>query len=144
MFSNLDKLTAVLVAWLKPMFNTIVAAKLADIQPVQAANEWVKKYFPVASNYSIVNDLSFLAMPASEMLIEPVVRNGVAKLGLQDKDIPAYAAKIVDAALEKTAKDGSITLFNSVELEDADLKNLRHLLQANLPVEEYAKYEVIQ
>lgn len=144
MFSNLEKLTAVLVAWIKPLFDTVLAAKLANAQPVQAANEWIKKYFSVAANYSIVNDLSFLAAPATEMVVEPVVRNAVEKLNLQDKYIPAYAAKIVDAALDKVAKDGSITLFNTVELEDADLRNLRHLLAVNLPVEEYAKYEVIQ
>jgi hypothetical protein len=126
------------------MADTVLANMLNQSQPIQSANEWVKKYFPVAQNYSIVNDLSFLAMPASEMVIEPIVRNGIAKLGIKDEDIPKYAANMVDAALEKVAKDGSITLFGTIELEDADLRSLRHLLAANLPATETEKYQVIE
>lgn len=146
MFTNLQKLTAVIVRWVKPMADTVLANMLSQSQPIQSANEWVKKYFPVAQNYSIVNDLSFLAMPASEMVIEPIVRNGIAKLGIKDEDIPKYAANMVDAALEKVAKDGSITLFGTIELEDADLRSLRHLLAANLPQtqEQIEKYQVIE
>lgn len=144
MFTNLQKLTAVIVRWVKPMADTVLANMLSQSQPIQSANEWVKKYFPVAQNYSIVNDLSFLAMPASEMVIEPIVRNGIERLGVKDEDIPKYAANMVDAALEKVAKDGSITLFGTIELEDADLRSLRHLLAANLPVTEITKYQVIE
>lgn len=126
------------------MADTVLANMLSQSQPIQSANEWVKKYFPVAQNYSIVNDLSFLAMPASEMVIEPIVRNGIERLGVKDEDIPKYAANMVDAALEKVAKDGSITLFGTIELEDADLRSLRHLLAANLPATETAKYQVIE
>ena len=146
MFTNLQKLTAVIVRWVKPMADTVLANMLSQSQPIQSANEWVKKYFPVAQNYSIVNDLSFLAMPASEMVIEPIVRNGIERLGVKDEDIPKYAAGIVDAALEKVAKDGSIALFGAIELEDADLRSLRHLLAANLPQtqEQIEKYQVIE
>ena len=52
MFSNLEKLTAVLVTWAKPMIDTVLADRIGAFQPVQAANAWVKKYFPVADNYS--------------------------------------------------------------------------------------------
>lgn len=146
MFTNLQKLTAVIVRWVKPMADTVLANMLSQSQPIQSANEWVKKYFPVAQNYSIVNDLSFLAMPASEMVIEPIVRNSIERLGVKDEDIPKYAADIVDAALEKVAQDGSITLFGTIELEDADLRSLRHLLAANLPQtqEQIEKYQVIE
>lgn len=146
MFTNLQKLTAVIVRWVKPMADTVLANMLSQSQPIQSANEWVKKYFPVAQNYSIVNDLSFLAMPASEMVIEPIVRNGIERLGVKDEDIPKYAAGIVDAALERVAQDGSITLFGTIELEDADLRSLRHLLAANLPQsqEQIEKYQVIE
>lgn len=144
MFSNSQKLAAVIVAWAKPMIDTIIASRIGQMQPVQAANEWVKKYFPVAADYSIVNDLSFLAVPASEILIEPVIRNGIAKLGIQDQDIPAYAMKLVESMIEEASKKGSVSLFNTVELEKSDLEKLRYLLRKNLPVEETAKYEVIE
>ena len=143
MFTNAEKLTAVIVTWAKPMIDGVIATGLGNFQPVQAANEWVKKYFPVAANYSIVNDLSFLAVPAAEMAIEPMIRNGIAKVGLSDQDIPAYAAKLVNAAIEQAEKSGSVSLFNTIELEKSDLEKLRYLLQKNLPVEEFAKYEVV-
>lgn len=143
MFTNAEKLTAVIVTWVKPMIDEVVVKGLGNFQPVQAANEWVKKYFPVAANYSIVNDLSFLAVPAAEMAIEPMVRNGIAKVGLSDQDIPAYAAKIVNATIEQAEKSGSVSLFNTVEIEKSDLEKLRYLLQKNLPAEEFAKYEVV-
>ena len=144
MYSNTEILTAVIVTWAKPMVDKVLASLLAQYQPVVAANEWVKKYFPVAKNYSIVNDFSFLAVPASEMVIEPFVKNGIAKLGIQDQDIPAYAAKLVDSMIEQAEKKGCVSLFNTVELEKSDLEKLRYLLNKNLPVEEFAKYEVVQ
>lgn len=144
MFTNLQKLTSVIVRWVKPMADTIIASMLSKSQPIQSANSWVKKYFPVPQDYSIVNDLSFLIVPASEMVIEPIVRNAIERLGIKDEDIPKYAANLVDEALEKVAKEGSISLFNTIELEDADLRSLRHLLAANLPVGEITKYQVIE
>lgn len=142
--TNSEILTAVLVAWTKPMVDDIVASTLGNYQPVVVANEWVKKYFPVASNYSIVNDLSFLVVPSAEIVVGNFVRNGIAKLGIAEDDIPGYAAKLVASMLEKAEKDGSVTLFNSVELDKKDLEKLRSLLKKNLPVEECEKYEVIK
>ena len=142
--TNSEILTAVLVAWTKPMVDDIVAGTLGNYQPVVVANEWVKKYFPVASNYSIVNDISFLVVPSAEIVVGNFVKNGIAKLGIAEDDIPGYAAKLVASMLEKAEKDGSVTLFNSVELDKKDLEKLRSLLKKNLPVGECEKYEVIK
>lgn len=144
MYSNIEILTAVIVTWAKPMVDEIVANRLGKIEPVITANEWVKKYFPVGKNYSIVNDLSFLAVPASEMVVGNFVRNGLEKLNVKDQDIPAYAARLVDSLIEQAEKKGCVSLFNTVELEKSDLEKLRYLLNKNLPVEEFAKYEVVQ
>ena len=144
MYSNIDKLTAVIVHWAKPMVDTILANRLGQMQPVQAANEWVKKYFPVASNYSIVNDLSFLVVPATQMVIEPFVRNGINRLGIQDADIPEYGAKLVDTMIEQADKTGSVTIFETIELEKDDLVQLRSLLRKNLAAGEKTKYQVIE
>lgn len=144
MHSNIEILTAVIVTWAKPMVDKIVANRLGNLQPVATASEWVKKYFPVPNNYSIVNDLSFLAVPASEMMVGNFVRTGLEKLNVSDKDVPAYAARIVDSLIAEAEKKGCVSLFNTVELEKSDLEKLRYLLDKNLPVEEFAKYEVIQ
>lgn len=144
MFSNLEKLTAVLVTWTKPMIDTIVANRIGMFQPVQAANAWVKKYFPVAENYSIVNDLSFLAAPATEMVVEPMVRNAIGQLNLSDEMIPEYATKLVDSMIDEAEKNGKVSLFNTIELEKSDFEKLRRLLEINLPVGKVDKYQVIE
>lgn len=144
MYSNTEILTAVIVTWAKPMVDEIVANRLGNLQPVATASEWVKKYFPVPNNYSIVNDLSFLAVPASEMMVGNFVRQGLEKLNVKDQDVPAYAARIVDSLIEEAGKKGSVSLFNTIELEKSDLEKLRYLLRKNLPVEDFAKYEVVQ
>lgn len=144
MYSNTEILTAVIVTWAKPMVDEIVANRLGNLQPVATASEWVKKYFPVPNNYSIVNDLSFLAVPASEMMVGNFVRNGLEKLNVSDKDVPAYAARIVDSLIAEAEKKGCVSLFNTIELEKSDLEKLRYLLRKNLPVGEFTKYEVVQ
>ena len=141
-YSNSEILTAVLVRWAKPMVDGIIADRLGQFETVQTANEWVKKYFPVAANYSIVNDLSFLAVPATEMIIEPRIRNGIAKLGIADSDIPEYASKLVASAIDEANTNGSISLFNTIEIEQSDLERLRNLLERNLPVTVSERYEV--
>ena len=143
-YTNSEILTAVLVYWSKPLVDSIVASRLGQLQQVQAANEWVKKYFPVAGNYSIVNDLSFLAAPATEMMVEPFVRNGIAKLGVKDEDIPGYASKLVDSMIEEAEKNGSVSLFNTIEIETNDLEELKHLLERNLSTTVVERYEVKQ
>lgn len=144
MYSNTEILTAVIVTWAKPMVDEIVANRLGHLQPVATASEWVKKYFPVPNNYSIVNDLSFLAVPASEMMVGNFVRQGLEKLNVKDQDVPAYAARIVDSLIEEADKKGNVSLFNTVEIEKSDLEKLRYLLRKNLPVDECEKYEVIE
>ena len=144
MYSNVEILTAVLVTWAKPMVDEVVEHRLGNLQPVAAASEWVKKYFPVPNNYSIVRDLSFLAVPASEIMVGNFVSTGLEKLNIKDSDVPAYADKIVNSLIEQANQKGCISLFNTVEIEKKDLEKLRYLLKKNLPVEEYAKYEVIQ
>lgn len=141
-YTNSEKLTAVLVKWAKPMVDEIVASRLGNYQPIVAANEWVKKYFPVASNYSIVNDLSFLVVPSTEIVVGNFVRNGIAKLGVADADIPGYASKLLAAMMEQAEKEGKISLFGSIELEKSDLEKLRTMLERNLPVEVAERYEV--
>ena len=144
MQSNSKILSAVIATWAKPMMDQILVSRLGELQPVAAASEWVKKYFPVPGNYSIVSDLAFLAVPAASIIIEPMVLNWITKLGIQDEQIPEYAAKITEAMLEETEKNGKVTLFNTIEFEKSDFKRLKTLLNKNLPVKEEETYTVIE
>lgn len=141
-YLNSEILTAVLVKWAKPMVDNIIADRLGKLEQVQVANEWVKKYFPVAANYSIVNDLSFLAVPATELIIEPRIRNVIEKLGVADADIPEYVSKLVASAIDEAGTKGSISLFDTIEIEKGDLERLRDILERNLPVTVSERYEV--
>lgn len=144
MNSNSKILSAVIATWAKPMIDQVLVSRIGEMQPVEAASEWVKKYFPVPGNYSIVTDLAFLAVPATSIIIEPMVNNWISKLGIQDENIPEYAAKITDAMLEEAEKNGKVTLFNMIEFEKSDFKRLKTLLNKNLPVKEEEKYTVIE
>ena len=144
MHSNKQILSAVVSSWAKPIVDAVLMTKLGELGPIAAASEWVKKYFPVPENYSIVNDLSFLAIPAMEIAIEPAVSNAVSKLGVSDEQIPAYAAKIADALMAEAEKNGSVTLFNKIVLEKSDFERLKTLLEKNLPFECSEPYKVIE
>ena len=130
--------------WAKPLIDEVLVSRLGSLQQVAAANEWVKKYFPVAKNYSIVKDLAFLAVPATEIIIEPAVGKAIERLGVSDEQIPSYAAKIADSLLEEAEKNGKVTLFNTIELEKSDFEKLKSLLEKNLPVAETESYVVIE
>lgn len=144
MHSNSKILAAVIASWAKPLIDQILVERIGSLQPVAAASEWVKKYFPVAGNYSIVNDLAFLAVPAAGIIIEPMVMNGISKLGVSEEQIPAYAAKIADALLAEADKNGKVTLFNTIELEKSDFTKLKKLLEKNLPAGKEEQYTVIE
>ncbi|MBP5401383.1 MAG: hypothetical protein J6Y35_07130 [Bacteroidales bacterium] len=144
MHSNSQILAAVIANWAKPLVDQVLVARIGALPPITAASEWVKKYFPVAGNYSIVNDIAFLAVPATEIIIEPMVINGIAKLGVSDEQIPEYAAKLVDAMLAEAKKNGKVTLFNTIELEKSDFEKLKKLLDKNLPATADEKYTVIE
>ena len=145
MHSNIKILSAVMATWAKPIMDQVLVSRLGEMQPVAAASEWVRKYFPVPGNYSIVNDLAFLAVPAASLIIEPMVNNWILKLGISDEQIPAYAAKMADAMLEEAEKNGKVTLFNTIEFEKSDFKRLKTLLNKNLPVKgNEDKYTVIE
>lgn len=143
-FSNSDKLIAVIVEWARPMVSAVVASRINKAPQVAAANAWVKKYFPVSADYSIVNDLAFLVQPVGEVMIEPIVRNAISSAGLDDAGIPQYADKLVNSLLEEAEKKGKVSLFNAIELDKSDFERLQQLLQRNLPITKTEKYEVLQ
>ena len=144
-YTNTQILSAVIARWAKPLADQVLTSRLSHLQPVAAASEWVKKYFPVANNYSIVNDLSFLAVPATEIIIAPMVSRGIANLGVSDDQLPAYAHKMVDAFIAEAKEKGKVSLFNTIELELADFEHLKSLLDKNLPIlAETETYQVIE
>lgn len=145
-YSNTQILTAVVAHWAKPLADQVLVSCLGNMQPVVAASEWVRKYFPVPADYSIIRDIAFLAVPATEAVIEPLIGNALSRLNIGDAMIPGYARSIVDACIEEAEKKGKVTIFNSVELEKEDFARLKSLLDKNLPAaqDKSETYKVIE
>ena len=144
MYKNSQILAAVVARWAKPLVEQFLISKIGKLPPLMAATEWVKKYFPVNKNYNIINDISFLANPATEMIVAPMVRNGIQKLGIAEEQIPSYAMKLVDSTIEEAEKNGHVTLFNTIELERSDFERLKNLIRKNMTIEECEEYQVIE
>lgn len=131
--TNTEILTAVIAEWAKPMTDDIIKQVANGNEKVARANAWIKKFFPVSENYSIWNDLSFLAMPLIELSIQPMLASGLAKMGISDEAIPAYAHKVVDALCKEADEKGQVRLLERYTLTADDTKRLKEMLGEAMP-----------
>lgn len=141
MTSNVDKLTAVLTHWLRPMGDSVVNLIIGD--KLNGINAWAKSVFPLPSNYTIMNDLGFLLNPSFEMMVSPAIRRVLDGSGVDEEHMPAYAHRLADAMYDECMKKGSITIFGDIILRGDDIICLQDLLDKNLPDEGYEEYQVI-
>ena len=82
----------------------------------------------VSPNWSLFYELSPLMESVSGNLIAPMLSQYLSKV--DDASIPKMAHDIVDNAI----KNGELSLFEGkVVFESADLKELKRLLELNLP-----------
>jgi hypothetical protein len=132
---NIDILGGVLTEWAKPMIDDIAKSIIGNNQSISTVDAWIKKYFPVSENYSIWNDLSFLAMPVVNMAITPMLSAGISKLGIADEDIPRYAHEVVDKMVIEAEKKGGIMFLERYKFSTEEMKNLKTLLNENLKIE---------
>lgn len=132
--NNIDVLSGIVTEWAKPILDDVIKNVIGGNSSVQTANAWVKKFFPVSENYSIWNDLSFLAMPLVNMAVTPILANGVAKLGVSDEAIPEYAIGVAKAMLEEAEKKGSVTLLERYTISVDDVRRLKGMLESNFNV----------
>lgn len=81
---NIDTLSGIIIDWAKPMIDDIALQIVNGSDSITRANAWIRKYFPVSQNYSIWNDISFLALPLLSVSITPFLENAVNKIGITD------------------------------------------------------------
>lgn len=143
-YSNIDKLSAVITEWIRPSLSKIASSSLNKLEGVASANSWIIKYFPVKSDYSIVNDLGFLLSPVTTSIVKPMLSNAIAKLGITDNGIPEFARNVVKSALKEANEKGKITLFGILEIEPSDIKELKRLLEKNLSCDSEVGYSVVK
>lgn len=131
---NIEILSSVLIEWAKPILDDVIKNVIGGNSAVQTANAWVKKFFPVSENYSIWNDLSFLAMPLVNMVVMPILANGVAKLGVSDEALPKYALEVSKALLDEAEKKGSVSLMERYTISVDDVRRLKSMIESNFNI----------
>lgn len=129
---NIDTLSGIIIDWAKPMIDDIALQIVNGSDSITRANAWIKKYFPVSQNYSIWNDISFLAMPLLSVSITPFLENAVNKIGITDEMIPKYIRDIADAMYKEAETKGEVKFLERYEFSLDDMKRLKDLIEERL------------
>lgn len=127
--SNIDTLSGIIIDWAKPMIDDIALQIVNGSDSITRANAWIKKYFPVSQNYSIWNDISFLALPLLSVSITPFLENAVNKIGITDEMIPKYIRDIADAMYKEAETKGEVKFLERYEFSLDDMKRLKDLIE---------------
>lgn len=139
MFSNRQKLAAVLAKWGQPAIQGLIGSKINNLPLIANIEAKIKSTGFVSPMYSLGGDLSKLVMGGiSAPLIEPFLNKALENV--PDDMIPVLAHSFVDNAI----KNGNMVIFEgNIELELEDLQELQKLLRYNLPVNPKDNYQVI-
>ena len=129
---NIDTLSGIIIDWAKPMIDDIALQIVNGSDSITRANAWIRKYFPVSQNYSIWNDISFLALPLLSVSITPFLENAVNKIGITDEMIPKYIRDIADAMYKEAETKGEVKFLERYELSLDDMKRLNDLIEERL------------
>lgn len=129
---NIDTLSGIIIDWAKPMIDDIALQIVNGSDSITRANAWIKKYFPVSQNYSIWNDISFLALPLLSLSITPFLENAVNKIGITDEMIPKYIRDIADAMYKEAETKGEVKFLERYEFSLDDMKRLKDLIEERL------------
>lgn len=137
-YSNSQILSAIINKWAQPIIKQIAGSKIQNIGFIQSLEAKVKSTGWVNPNWSIVNEIAPLIEPISSKALTPVLTKYLSQV--PEEALPGIAHSIVDKGLE----DGSISLLDGkiiIELED--IKEMKNLLDWNLPLTIDAEYTLI-
>ena len=138
MFSNRQKLAAVLNKWAQPAIQDLIGSKLSGMPFLANAEVKLKSMGWVSPMWSIGKEIAPIFNGLSSSLVEPLIMQYLK--GVPDEVIPQIAHNVVNDAI----KHGGLSLFEgNVEFEVEDLEELRTLLRYNLPVIETDSYQVV-
>lgn len=139
MFSNAQKLAAVLNKWAQPAIQGLLVSRLGQLPFIANIDAKLRSTGWVSPMWSLSKEIAPLMDGLSSSLVEPMLARYLQ--GIPDSAIPELAHKVVDDAI----KVGSLSLFEGkVEFEKDDLEELKMLLQYNLPINVSANsYEVL-
>jgi hypothetical protein len=128
MYRNADILSAILNKWAQPLIGTFINSHVQSLPFVQGLQNKIRSMGWVSPNWSLMSELSPLMESVTGNLVAPMISNYVSHI--DDASIPKMAHGIVDNAI----KNGELSLFEGkVVFEEHDLKQLKRLLELNLP-----------
>ena len=139
MYSNAQKLAAVLNKWAQPAIQGLLGTRLGQLPFIANIDAKLRSTGWVSPMWSISKEISPLLDGLSSSFVEPMLARYLQ--GIPDEAIPELAHKVVEDAI----RNGGLSLFEGkVEFETDDLEELRTLLRYNLPVpEKTGSYEVL-
>lgn len=137
-YSNSEILAAVLNRFIQPIVQQFTAQKMSSMPFMQMIDNKVKSWGLVSTSWSLSSELAPFIEPVTRQALTPVIKNYLSSI--PDDAIPAMAHSLVDKGLEQ----GGISLMEGrLQLERADLEELKKLLNYNLPLSGKEAYQVI-
>lgn len=130
--TNAEKITSALIDWANPMLDDIAAQVIGKNQTMTVATEWIKKYFPVSAEYSLWNDIKFLASPLMQTSISRMMTQGIQSLGLSDEELPEYARGIIASIRQEAESKGQLQLLERYTFTADEVRSLCDKVEANL------------
>lgn len=128
MYSNADILSAVINKWAQPLVGTFINGHMQSFPFVQGLQNKVRAMGWVSPNWTLFAELAPLMEGISGNILSPILSRYLSQV--DDSSIPKMAHSIVDNAL----KNGELSLLEGkVIFEESDLKQLKRLLDLNLP-----------
>lgn len=138
MFSNRQKLAAVLNKWIQPAINGLIGSRMSQLPFLANIENKVKSMGWVSPMWSLGSEVAPLFGGLSASLVEPLIAQYLQ--GIPDEAIPQMAHSLVQDAI----KNNGLRLFEgNVIFELEDLQELEKLLRYNLPIKESDAYQVI-
>lgn len=137
MFTNQQKLAAVLTKWVQPAVQQLASQRLDSMPFLAGLTNKIRATGWVSPQWSIGTELAPMMQGLSGAVIEPFILSQIQQI--PDESIPQMAHSIVDEAL----KHGQLSLFEgNVVFEKEDIEELKKLLDYNLPVKSGSYYKV--
>ena len=137
-FSNAQKLAAVVSHWARPAITQLATAKLSSLPMMQNLQNTIIGSGIVSNAYNIGADLLPLVSPMVANLLEPYLVKQFSQL--PDESIPALARDV----LTEAERQGSYTVMDGfLTLDINDIRELKSLVEKNLPIMESEHYTII-
>lgn len=128
-YTNAQILAAVLEHFLQPIAANMLGAKLKSVPWMQMAENKVKSWGIAPPNWSMAGEIASFLEPAAIRMVSPIVEQQLS--GIPDSAIPLMAHSIVDKAIANGKQD---IIGGYYEFEESDLKELKRLLDLNMPL----------